>query len=56
MDIQITDPLHVNVNVNDEEDNEVLTKNTFFEKWGFDLEELYKIALKFYKGERFFNY
>lgn len=27
-----------------------ITSDIFIDKWGFDLENLYKIALKFYKG------
>ena len=33
-----------------EEATEVVDQSQFLEKWGFDLETLYKWALKFYKG------
>ena len=39
------------ISIND--NRELLGKEEFLERWGFDLENLYKIALKFYKGKDF---
>lgn len=42
-----------NLQVNNSESDKqqsVETIDSFMEKWGFPLEDLYKIALKFFKG------
>lgn len=37
------------LNTSEDEQTSIIN-DKFVEKWGFDLENLYKIALKFYKG------
>lgn len=35
----------------DDEISNSTVNSEFLEKWGYDLEDLYKIALKFFKGK-----
>ena len=42
-----------NLEINNENDKNMTTKidNTFDKKWGLPLDEIYKLALRFYKGK-----